>query len=93
MTLSATPSFKKGQIVRNAARCRKCGGEIESKHRHDFVTCRCGAISVDGGKDYLRRLGTYTDVIELSQVAHECSVCRGVHPYNKPDGEPWHPCE
>lgn len=28
---------------------------IESKHRHDFVTCSCGASSVDGGKVYLRR--------------------------------------
>jgi hypothetical protein len=30
---------------------------IISKHRHDFVTCTCGAISVDGGQDYLRRVG------------------------------------
>jgi hypothetical protein len=30
---------------------------IISKHRHDFVTCTCGAISVDGGQAYLRRVG------------------------------------
>ena len=42
-------------IIRNSARCKKCGDEIESKHRHDFVTCRCGAVSVDGGKSYLKR--------------------------------------
>jgi hypothetical protein len=30
---------------------------IVSKHRHDFVTCTCGAISVDGGQAYLRRVG------------------------------------
>lgn len=41
-------------IVRNSARCLKCGDEIESKHRHDFVLCKCGAIFVDGGAEYLR---------------------------------------
>ena len=57
-------------IVQNAATCNKCDEFIVSKHRHDFVTCRCGAISVDGGQAYLRRVGgltgeegvpTYTD--------------------------------
>lgn len=43
------------KIIRNAARCRKCKTVIESKHRHDFVSCKCEAIFVDGGKDYLRR--------------------------------------
>jgi hypothetical protein len=40
--------------MRNRARCRQCGDVIESKHRHDFVSCGCGAIFVDGGTDYLR---------------------------------------
>ena len=43
------------KIVKNAIRCNICGDEIESKHCHDFRTCRCGACSVDGGKEYLRR--------------------------------------
>lgn len=42
-------------IIRNAIRCNICGEEIESKHRHDFVTCKCGSCSVDGGHNYLRR--------------------------------------
>ena len=45
------------RITRNAARCKKCGTVIESKHRHDFVSCACGAIFVDGGHDYIRRGG------------------------------------
>lgn len=45
----------------NKARCKKCGDVIESKHRHDFVTCKCGAISLDGGKDYQRRVGKQED--------------------------------
>ena len=54
-------------IVQNAVTCLGCGDFIVSKHRHDFVTCTCGAISVDGGQAYLRRVGsslaegTYTD--------------------------------
>lgn len=44
-------------IIRNSVRCRKCGDEIESKHRHDFVWCSCRSVAVDGGKDYLRRVG------------------------------------
>lgn len=43
------------RIVRNSAICGGCGDHIESKHRHDFVSCTCGALFVDGGKDYLRR--------------------------------------
>ena len=42
-------------IIRNAAKCLKCGETIESKHRHDFVSCSCGNLFVDGGKDYIRR--------------------------------------
>lgn len=42
-------------IITNLARCRGCGQEIESKSRHDFVTCACGKLSVDGGREYLKR--------------------------------------
>lgn len=42
-------------IHRNSAKCLECDLEIESKHRHDYVRCFCGAIAVDGGKDYLKR--------------------------------------
>lgn len=42
-------------ISRNSARCGECGDEIESTHRHDFKSCTCGSLFVDGGKDYIRR--------------------------------------
>lgn len=41
----------------NKIKCKLCGDIIESKHRHDFVTCKCGKISVDGGNSYQRRVG------------------------------------
>ena len=42
-------------IVKNSATCLLCGHEIESTHRHDFVVCSCGEISLDGGHSYFRR--------------------------------------
>lgn len=41
-------------ILRSRARCLDCGDVVESKHRHDFVTCSCGALFLDGGTDYVR---------------------------------------
>ncbi len=43
-------------IVRNSVRCLGCGDEIVSGHRHDFKYCSCGAVAVDGGTAYTRRL-------------------------------------
>lgn len=55
-------------IIRNSIRCLKCGDEIESKHGHDFKFCRCGAVAVDGGRAYLRRLGEQRDWVDTSIV-------------------------
>jgi len=38
----------------NRAKCALCKDVIVSKHRHDFVSCTCGEIFVDGGNDYWR---------------------------------------
>ena len=43
-------------IIRNSATCTSCSRDIESVHRHDFITCECGNVAVDGGKDYIRRI-------------------------------------
>ncbi len=53
-------------IIQNAVTCLACGDFIVSKHRHDFVTCTCGAVSVDGGQSYLRRVGDFGNAIDLS---------------------------
>lgn len=49
------------KIVTNKTECKRCGDIIESTYRHDFRTCKCGAVYVDGGKDYLRRRGKRED--------------------------------
>lgn len=59
------------KIVVNKIRCKKCGEIIESTYRHNFKYCKCGRVAVDGGKDYLRRLGNFEDFEELSVVKKE----------------------
>jgi len=54
--------------IKNRARCKKCGDVIESKYRHNFVTCTCGAISVDGGNDYFRWIGNLEDFEEMNDT-------------------------
>ena len=46
--------LKMKKLIKNQIKCLKCGDIIVSKHRHDFVTCSCGNVSVDGGSDYCR---------------------------------------
>lgn len=61
---------------KNKCRCKICGDIIESKSRHDFVECKCGACYTDGGLDYTRRgwnpkYGDADDVIEnIVEVAY-----------------------
>lgn len=57
------------KIKTNKVRCARCGTVIESKHRHDFVWCGCKAIAVDGGREYLRRVGNLEDIEELSEYS------------------------
>jgi len=59
------------RIKTNKAKCRKCDDTIISKHRHDFVRCKCGAIAVDGGTDYLKRTGGIENCIELSEYVED----------------------
>ena len=49
-------------IIKNAIRCNICGDEIESKHRHDYVQCKCVPVlsMVD--------TTTYEGVLEMRAV-------------------------
>lgn len=56
--------------IRNRAQCSICKDVIESKSRHDFVSCSCGEIFVDGGQDYCRRgAKDFRNFIDLTEVA------------------------
>jgi len=75
-TTKDTPKEKRrkldvGDIWENKARCLKCKDVIRSKNRHDFVTCSCEAISVDGGSWYARRLGDPKDCEDLTEYYND----------------------
>lgn len=60
------------KIISNKAECRECRDVIESKSVHDYRSCKCGAIFVDGGREYLRRGGKSLDLIkDLSETIQQ----------------------
>ena len=60
---------KMDKIITNKIKCRTCGDVIESVFTHDLKRCKCGAVEIDGGKEYLRRSAkSIDDFIELSTV-------------------------
>lgn len=64
-------------IIQNQIRCKKCGDEPFSASRHNYVSCKCGAVAVDGGLSYLKRTGNPEDCEEMSyslpdEVVNEC---------------------
>ena len=65
--MSAKEENEMQKILANKIRCKKCGDVIESFSVHDFKYCKCGSVAVDGGHDYLRKLGWREDWEELSQ--------------------------
>jgi len=44
---------------------------IESRSRHAFVQCGCGAIFTDGGTSYIRRGGDLENIIDMSETYEE----------------------
>lgn len=39
--------------MKNIAKCKLCNSIIESFHTYDYVTCKCGEISITGGTERL----------------------------------------
>jgi hypothetical protein len=58
-------------VVVNKCQCARCLDIIESKHRHAFVQCSCGAIFTDGGTEYIRRGGEIENIIDMSETYEE----------------------
>lgn len=55
------------KIFSNKIKCKFCGDVIESTFTHDYKTCSCERVAVDGGHEYLRRCFVEKDdYIELS---------------------------
>jgi len=59
-------------IISNQAKCRSCGDVIFSASVHDYVSCKCGKITVDGGNAYLRHgWNTPANFIDMSLTMNE----------------------
>ena len=59
----------KTKIISNKIKCINCGDILESKSPNDFKRCSCGKVAIDGGHDYLKRIGDDEDYSELSKVS------------------------
>lgn len=59
------------KVIRNAAKCLGCGVILESRHRHDFKSCDCGNVSIDGGHSYLRTVVSRPELMEDMSVVEE----------------------
>lgn len=60
------------KLILNRIQCLNCKDVIISHHRHDYVTCTCGNVSLDGGLSYRRLIcnddGCYTDLAVYSDA-------------------------
>lgn len=74
-------------ILVNRAKCKLCEQTVQSNSVHDYVTCVCGNLSVDGGTYYLKRgfkeqdsyieLSVYSDADFKDIRIHLCRGGRG----------------
>lgn len=53
-------------IVSNQVRCLKCWDTPFSMTQHDYRSCTCQEVTVDGGQAYLKRLGAKDKWKEMS---------------------------
>lgn len=60
------------RLRRNAVRCLRCGDVVDSTSLHQIARCSCGAVTVDGGLEYAKRIwvgGAPEEVFdELSEI-------------------------
>ena len=63
------------KIKTNKIKCTHCGDVIESAYTHDFKSCSCATVSIDGGKSYLKRSFKYSpnDFVDLSEYENDTS--------------------
>jgi len=50
--------------------CMMCGEILESRHVHDYKTCKCGLTMLDGGNDYIRTT-VYAKILKEDFVSQQ----------------------
>ncbi len=61
----------KSFVIENRAKCKGCGDIVVSKSVWDYTSCACGKIAVDGGQEYMRRVGDLDLIYENSLMGLE----------------------
>lgn len=61
-------------LLLNQVKCNICNEIITSKHRHDYVSCNCGNLHIDGGIDYAKRSFITADYTDMSVFADEDDI-------------------
>ncbi len=61
--------------MRNRAKCKACGDVLESFLRNDYITCKCGQVSIYGGEWVF---GTeaidYSNFLRIDETGREIPV-------------------
>ena len=79
-------SYEDLVIVKSQLQCLECEDVIVSKHRHDFVRCKCGSAFLDGGIDYVRYGGkdlSRMKVMTTQRNKYKHEVLSDVERYSK----------
>lgn len=75
------------KYIRNRIRCLNCNEIIESKYRHDYRSCNCGLVSVDGGLDYLRRgYPSGKPAQWYEELSEQTKIPQGITPFGQASG-------
>lgn len=67
-----------GDLYINGAECSICDYFIRSRNRRDMVTCKCGAVSVDGGSMYQKLSGNPDNYKRIWIPYNDVGVSEGV---------------
>ena len=75
--------------MKNRAKCRLCQTLIESFFERDFITCKCGEISVFGGDGMHTKAKDYANFLRVDEMGNEIPVKYvSVHEDEKSNGQP-----
>jgi hypothetical protein len=71
--------------MKNRAKCKLCQSVIESFHKFDLVSCKCGEISISGGLDaYEAAAMNWNNFLRIDDQNNEIVVkVEGNHPLIK----------
>ncbi len=56
------------KVLRNSAKCLKCGDVLASLSKYALIECSCGALAISGGLSRLERYGKKGDYVEKSLI-------------------------